>query len=323
MLGVKTIQIFQEQFLEKRTGLIVWVTHTEAIYQQTIQKLQDKTNPYRQMLDQISGDRVSILEKTDSLRWQDTQESLVVMMIMIQSANQETKENLKVFRDSGNFMDFFPQEDEKDKIEAIIEQFPMLDCFEQDLMGVKQIKTSLGNIIRVCNPLFIVDEFHKVYTEPQKRVLDSLNPRCMIGLSATPKPGMNILVTVTGMDLYRDEMIKLPINVRPESNDNWRELIHDVQEKRDELEKIAKDLKESKGDYIRPIALLQAERTGKDKRDGLHIHADDVKEYLIQMGIPSSQIAIKSAFVDDLKDEVLMSQSCEIRYIITKQALME
>lgn len=320
---MKTIQIFQEQFLEKRTGLIVWVTHTEAIYQQTILKLQDKTNPYRQMLDQISGDRVSILEKTDALRWQDTQESLVIMMIMIQSANQETKENLKVFKDSGNFMDFFPHEDEKDKIEALIEKFPMLDCFEQDLMGVKQIKTSLGNIIRVCNPLFIVDEFHKVYTEAQKKVLDSLNPRCMIGLSATPKAGMNILVTVKGMDLYRDEMIKLPINVRPESNDNWRELIHDVREKREELEKISKKLKESKGDYIRPIALLQADRTGKDKRDGLHVHADDVKDYLIQIGIPSSQIAIKSSFVDDLKDEVLMSQSCEIRYIITKQALME
>lgn len=299
------------------------MTHTEAIYQQTISKLQDKTNPYRQMLDQISGDRVLIMEKTDALKWQDTQENLVILMVMIQSASRETKENLRVFRDSGNFMDFFPHEDEKDKIEALIEQFPMLDCFEQDLMGVKQIKTSLGNIIRVCNPLFIVDEFHKVYTDAQKRVLDSLNPRCMIGLSATPKAGMNILVTVKGMDLYRDEMIKLPINVRPESNDNWRELIHDVREKREELERISKKLKESKGDYIRPISLLQAERTGKEKRDGLHIHADDVKEYLIQIGIPSSQIAIKSSYVDDLKDEVLMSQSCEIRYIITKQALME
>lgn len=125
------------------------------------------------------------------------------------------------------------------------------------------------------------------------------------------------------MDLYRDEMIKLPINVRPESNDNWRELIHDVREKREELEKKALELKEQKGDYIRPIALLQADRTGKDKRDGLHVHADDVKEYLIEIGIPSNQIAIKSSYIDELKDEVLMSQDSDIRYIITKQALME
>lgn len=86
------------------------------------------------MLDQVSGDRTLILEKTDAIRWQDTQENLVVLMVMIQSANQETKENLRVFRDSGNFMDFFPMEHEKDKIDALVEQFPMLDCFEQDLL---------------------------------------------------------------------------------------------------------------------------------------------------------------------------------------------
>lgn len=134
LLGIKTIELYQNQFLEKRTGLVVWVTHTDSIYLQTIEKLKDKTNPYRQMLDQISGDRTLILEKTDAIRWQDTQENLVVIMVMIQSANQETKENLRVFRDSGNFMDFFPMEHEKDKIDALVERFPMLDCFEQDLL---------------------------------------------------------------------------------------------------------------------------------------------------------------------------------------------
>lgn len=69
LLGVKTIQIFQEQFLEKRAGLIVWVVHRESIYTQTLEKLQDKSHPYRQMLDQVSGDRTLILEKTDMVRW--------------------------------------------------------------------------------------------------------------------------------------------------------------------------------------------------------------------------------------------------------------
>jgi len=323
IIGVETIRIFQEQFLEKRKGLIVWIVHSEAIYSQTIKKLQDKSSAYRQILDQISGNRTLIIEKTDALRYQDVDENLVVLMLMIQSANQESKENLKVFKDSGMFMDFFPPETDKEAIEKLIEKYPSLECFKDDFLGIKVIKTSLGNIVRVCNPLFIVDEFHKIYTEAQRQVLDSLNPRCIIGLSATPKPSMNILVKVKGMDLYRDEMIKLPINVRPDANDNWRELIHDVKEKREELEKIAIKYKEEKGDYIRPIALLQAERTGKDKRDGVHIHADDIKDYLIQIGISASQIAIKSAVVDEIKDEVLLSQDCDIRYIITKQALME
>lgn len=323
LLGVETIRIFQERFLENKKGLVLWVVHSEAIYEQTIQKLKDKSNPYRQILDQISGNRTLIVEKNDSIRFQDVSENLVVLMLMIQSANRDTKENLRVFKDSGLFMDFFPYEHEQEKTDLLLKKIPMLECFEDSLFGKKIIKTSLGNIVRICNPLFIIDEFHKIYTEAQKKVLDSLNPKCIIGLSATPKSGMNILVKIKGMDLYRDEMIKLPINVRPESNDNWRELIHDVKEKRDELEDIAKKHAESKGDYIRPIALLQAERTGKDKRDGLHVHADDIKEYLIQLGIPLSQVAIKSAYVDDLKDEVLLSKDCDIRYIITKQALME
>jgi len=323
LIGIEAIRIFQEKFLESKKGLVVWIVHSEPIYQQTIQKLKDKTSPYRQILDQISGNRTLIAEKTDALRSQDVNENLVILMLMIQSANQKTKENLKVFKDSGVFMDFFPSETDKEAVDKLVTKFPSLDCFGDDFLGIRAIKTSLGNIVRVCNPLFIVDEFHKIYTESQIRVLNSLNPRCIIGLSATPKPDMNVLIKIKGMDLYRDEMIKLPINVRPESNDNWREMIHDVKEKRDELESIAIKHKELKGDYIRPIALLQSERTGKDKRDGVHIHADDIKDYLVQIGIPTSQIAIKSSYVDDLKNEVLMSKDCDIRYIITKQALME
>lgn len=323
LIGVETIRLFQEQFLEQKKGLVVWIVHSEPIYQQTIQKLQDKTSSYRQMLDQISGGRTMVVEKMDTLRFQDVNENLVVLMLMIQSTNKKTKEDLKVFKDSGVFMDFFPYEHEQEKTDELLKRYPSLECFPETFLGHKVIKTSLGNIIRVCNPLFVVDEFHKIYTDAQKAVLDSLNPRCIIGLSATPKAGMNILVKIKGMDLFRDEMIKLPINVRPELNDNWREMIGDVKDKREELESIANVHKEAKGDYIRPIALLQAERTGKDKRDGIHVHADDVKDYLVQIGIPASQIAIKSSYVDDLKDEVLMSRDCDIRYIITKQALME
>ncbi len=323
LIGIETIRLFQEEFIEQKKGLVVWIVHSEPIYEQTIQKLKDKTSAYRQKLDQISGGKTLILEKNNSIRFQDVNENLVVLMLMIQSANQESKDNLKVFKDSGVFMDFFPYEHEQEKTDELLKQYPMLECFEEPIFTRKTIKTSLGNIVRVCNPLFVIDEFHKVYTDSQKRVLDSLNPKCIIGLSATPKAGMNVLIKIKGMDLHRDEMIKLPINVRPESNDNWREMIGDVKEKRDELESIANKHKELKGDYIRPIALLQAERTGKDKRDGIHVHADDVKDYLVQIGIPVSQIAIKSSYVDDLKDEVLMSKDCDIRYIITKQALME
>lgn len=44
---------------------------------------------------------------------------------------------------------------------------------------------------------------------------------------------------------------------------------------------------------------------------------------LVGMGIPENQIAVKTSNVDDLKGQDLMSRDCEIRYIITVNALKE
>src|SRR5439155_5438010 len=82
------------------------------------------------------------------------------------------------------------------------------------------------------------------------------------------------------------------------------------------------------GTYIRPICLIQVERTGKAQREAGYIHAEDARDYLLQHpGIAAEQIAIKTAEKDELKevDEIggLLSRDCPIRYIITKQALQE
>ena len=77
---------------------------------------------------------------------------------------------------------------------------------------------------------------------------------------------------------------------------------------------------------IRPIVLVQVERTGADQRgqkiDGrLAIHADDVKEYLIQrLDVPEIAIAIKTSAQDDLNVEGvnLDDPECPIEWIITK-----
>lgn len=44
---------------------------------------------------------------------------------------------------------------------------------------------------------------------------------------------------------------------------------------------------------------------------------------LVGMGIPENQIAVKTSNVDDLKGQDLMSRDCEIRYIITVNAMKE
>jgi type III restriction enzyme len=75
---------------------------------------------------------------------------------------------------------------------------------------------------------------------------------------------------------------------------------------------------------IRPIVLVQVERTGKDQRDTGFVHSEQVKEYLIQrLGVPEKAIAIKSAQSDDIEGLDLMDPGCPVEWIITKSALQE
>ena len=184
LLAVEAIREYQNIFAKRRTGLVVWITHRESIYRQTIEKLRDKNHIYRQWLDQSSGNKTIILEKGQPIRRQDVEENLVVLMLMIQSANRETKEGMKIFKDSGGYDEFFPPENQYEKHKKLLEKNPNLDFIEDNLFNKKLVKTSLGNAIRILNPLIIVDEFHTMFSDRAKQTLDGLNPSVIIGLSA-------------------------------------------------------------------------------------------------------------------------------------------
>ncbi len=71
---------------------------------------------------------------------------------------------------------------------------------------------------------------------------------------------------------------------------------------------------------------VQVERTGGDQREAGFIHAEDVREYLLTLGISEQQIAIKTSEKNDLKEPEnldLLSPTNQIRFIITRQALQE
>ncbi|MDD3434537.1 MAG: DEAD/DEAH box helicase family protein [Candidatus Pacebacteria bacterium] len=328
LIAIEAIREYQNLFAKKKKGLVVWITHRETIYRQTIDNLRNKSHIYRQLLDQCSGNKTLIIEKGQPLRRQDIEDNLVVLMLMIQSAGRSTKENMKVFQDSGAYIDFFPQDNQYDEHQKLLEKIPNLDSIPDTLFNKKIIKTSLGNIIRILNPLIIVDEFHTMFSDIAKETLDGLNPSVIIGLSATPKERryMNIFEPViTGKDLLAEDMIKLDLHLHsPTISNNWHEMINSIKKKRDALEDEALKLNANKDVYIRPIALIQAERTGKEQRGKEnYVHSEDVREYLIQIGVPSYEIAVKSSELDEIKEEKLLSENCEIRYIITKEALRE
>lgn len=155
--------------------------------------------------------------------------------------------------------------------------------------------------------------------------VNQLNPRLVVELSATPNRGIsNLLVDVTGVELKAEEMIKLPVCVESFVGTEWQHTLAQACEELDQLDAEARTLHTADGRYIRPIAVVRVERTGKDQRGVGRIHAEDVREYLVHnLGVPSREVAVKSAEQDELAGVDLLSAYSPVRWIITKAALME
>jgi len=256
-------------------------------------------------------------------------ENLIVFLLMLPSASRKTKDVLRVFRDSGGFADFFPSEDNIEANTELLNKITNLDTFEkQSAFWGKQIKTSLGNTLRLLNPAIILDEGHKAYSETAQGTLRGFNPSIIVELSATPPKQSNKLVDITGLELNREQMIKFDLHIFNKANPDWRETLLATHNHLEMLRGKANEYRENTGQYIRPICLVQVERTGRDQRSAKFIHAEDVREHLIRVvGLQPEEVAVKTSEKDELKevDDVggLMSENCRIRYIITKQALQE
>jgi len=328
-LAVKAIDLINTNYLKRQTGLVLWIVPTTQIYRQTIKSLRNRDHPYRQHLDIASGGRTVILEKTDRFTPLDVQENLVVLMLMLQSAGRKSKEVLRLFKDSGGFQDFFPAEDDVEGSSRLLEKVQNLDTFEtaSGFWG-RQIKTSLGNTLRLLNPIIILDEGHKAYSEIAQGTLRGFNSCIIVELSATPPKASNVLVDITGIELNREEMIKFDLHIFNKASPHWKDTLLSSVNHLNTLKEKSREYHARTGNYIRPICLIQVERTGKTQRGLKYIHAEDVREHLIDvMGIPPEEVAIKTSEKDELKevDDIggLMSKDCRIRYIITKQALQE
>lgn len=325
LLAVKAIDLVCSTYRRKQTGLVLWIVPTNQIYRQTLQSLRDRDHPYRQHLDIASGGRTLVVEKDEKFSPLDLSENLLVLLLMLPSANRQSRETLKIFQDNGGFSEFFPAEDDASGHRALLSQVPNLDAFGKfgGLFG-RQIKTSLGNVLRISSPTIILDEGHKAYSETAQQTLAGFNPTLVVELSATPSDGSNILVDIKGRALEREQMIKLDLHVLNKAASDWKGALLSATERRNALEAEARKFEAQSGQHIRPICLVQVERTGKEQRGGRFIHAEDAKEYLIKnCGILPEWVAIKSSQSDDIEGLNLLDKDCQVRYIITKQALQE
>lgn len=335
-LAVSAVSRVMGRYLDRNTGFVLWIVPNEAIYTQTLKHLKDRQHPYRQALDRAAAGRVKIMEKTGRLDARDVETSLCVMLLMLQSANRETQDSLKMFQDRGDVHGFFPPEGEQQAHQAAIELTPNLAAYT-DMFPM--VKDSLGNALRIIRPVVVLDEGHRAISDLAFNTLYGFNPCFVLELTATPQDVQprggrnpregryaNLLVEVTGRELDREGMIKMPLNLDPRQGNDWKATLNTALAKLGMLDAEARKLRADTGRYIRPIMLIQVERTGADQRESGHIHADDVKDWLLTAGFDQAEIAIKTAQQNDLRDpenQDLLSPANRVRAIITKQALQE
>lgn len=317
------------QRLNRQVGLTLWITPTNAIYMQTRAALRNREHPYRQMLEMASGGRVKFMEKDNPLTAADVENYLCVMLVSLPATNRKkNRDFLRMFRDSGQYPTFFPDSDDAFGDVRLLKDYPDLERTSVD----GPVKRSLFNVIKMLRPVVILDEAHKAYgkrnqeaNEEFARAVSRLNPRLVIELSATPNRGIsNLLVDITGVELKNEEMIKLPVQVTSFTNTEWQDTLTQAHDKLEYLDAEARTLQNQEGRYIRPIAVVRVERTGKDQRDGVRIHSEDVRDFLMQnLAVPQNAVAVKSSELDELGRRDLLSVTSPVRWIITKAALME
>src|SRR5690606_3617118 len=140
------------------------------------------------------------------------------------------------------------------------------------------VKDSLGNALRIIRPIVVLDEGHKAISQLAHSTLYGFNPLFVLELTATPQDvkatdaaparHANVLVEVSGIELDREGMIKMPLNLDARQGTDWKATLNVAVDRLNGLQAEADKLRGNTGRYIRPIMLVQVERTGADQRDG-------------------------------------------------------
>lgn len=303
-LACNAIKPIFEALPHTKTRVVVWLVPSDAILTQTVKALQDTSHPYRQKIDVDFGGRVEVYTKQQLLNGQQfdpvtVTEQLSIMVLSYDSFRGRGKEGLKAYQENSSLAAF-----------AKVLGKPQSPIDNAD-------ETALFQVINQLSPLVIVDESHHARSELSMEMLGNFNPCFVLDLTATPKKTSNIISYVDAVQLKAEHMVKLPVIVY--NRDSQNEVIIDTIDLRDRLEQLAQAEQSKTGRYIRPIALFQAQPKSKEESTTF----EKLRDKLVDAGIPTEQIAIRTADVNELKNVDLMSPKCPIRYIITVNALKE
>jgi type III restriction enzyme len=294
----------------------LWLTPSDTIRSQTLEALANARHPYRQALSQYFGDRIQVcdLESLQTISTHDVGKACIVVVTTIQSLNVSDTSTRNVYSFFEELAEHF--RDVPPVLANGLEKVTAADIERQPYLtsqDVGRVKWSVANWLHLHSPLVIVDEAHNNRTDRFFKTLGRLNPSCVVEVTATPVAGNNVLYHVGAQELRAEQMIKLPI-VLAEHPEGWRECLRDAILTRSGLENIA--LKEE--DYIRPILLVQAMPKGGEAT------VDVVRQHLIEYeGVAEGQIAVATGSQKDLEGIDLFDRACQVRFVITIEALKE
>lgn len=302
LIGLSCVAQLIEQVYSD-TNFCLWLVPNDAIYAQFRSRLEREG--YYSDLDALRGRKVVIKTLESNFTIDDRRpDEICVLLLTYQSLiRAEKARRLNIFK---------PRDDLS---------------FLLELPEFSGSVPSLFEFIKFSRPLVVVDEAHRIYTVLGRSFLSELNPAMILELTATPKAiessmGLiepNIIFTATGSDLINNQLIKHPINYVTFKNYSIKELLREVIKQQTYLEQLADD----EGISIIPKVLISAQFTDR-KFSGVDSSVYAVRKHLVDLGVSADFIKIKSSSNDEIASiPDLDDHSVEVRYLLTKRALME
>ncbi|MBF0377751.1 MAG: DEAD/DEAH box helicase family protein [Desulfamplus sp.] len=313
LLAAHTVGIAAQHFIGTDSPLVLWLVPTTAIKDQTLDALKQPRHPYYQALKESlkgnQGQNPMVISMDDiiDIRPTDLENKAVIVIGTFATSRVQDTSIRKFYAHHENFEPHFAR---------MPNGTPYMERFEDGHPNAGKVKYSFANLCHAKKPLVIVDEAHNSRTPLSLKTLASVNPSCVIEFTATPNQtkdsGSNVLFSVSASELHAEEMIKLPIMLS--EHKNWESAVYDAVQTQKRLLELASKEK----DYVRPIALFQAENTGKE------VTVEVLKQHLIEnVNIAAEKIAVATGTQRELDKVNLFDKACPIEYVITKQALKE
>ena len=304
LIGIAALKYIFDARPNASERVVIWLVPSDAIREQTIANFKNPDHPYHQQLEKDFQGRVNVFTSEMLLSGQRfspesiaNSTSVCIMSYATIRISADKKDSRRMYNDNGNLIRF-------------------AEMLQNS--GYDTSETKLIQVIRSLNPVIVVDESHNTGSKLSREMLETLNPCFILDMTATPIKGSNVIAYTDAVTLKKENMVKLPVIVYNRQNPD--SVLSDSIRLRGYLEEEASKAYESgQAGYIRPIVLVQAESDTKENSETFK----KLKAKLVEYGVPENQIAIKTADVNELKGVDLLSSSCEIRYIITVNALKE